>query len=286
MAKKVKLAHLINAFDPPSGSEFEYVQPITFESMRVAKAQSPVPVDLLAATTPEDHSIVPNYFQFTKDLDRTVRDVLGDNSVPPMPLIADLIERLHASTDADYLIYTNVDIAVQPHFYTEVAKAIEAGNQAFIINRRRIPGHFRTIEELPEMYAATGKKHPGFDCFVFHRSLFPRIQLGHVCIGIPFIGILMAQNMFCYGEPFQLFEGAQLTFHVGEEVFKKRNQVLWKHNQREFWGAIGKMWNDLDSRKWPYGRQWMPLRLVRWGLHPSLPIRLALKLELKRWGLR
>ena len=76
MAQNVKIAHLINAFDPPPGTEFEYVQPITFESMRVAQAEARCEVQLLAATTPGDHHIVPEYFDLTRDLDRTVRDVI------------------------------------------------------------------------------------------------------------------------------------------------------------------------------------------------------------------
>ena len=41
-----------------------------------------------------------------------------------LPLLADIIERLYENSDAEWLIYTNVDIAVQPHFYESVASII------------------------------------------------------------------------------------------------------------------------------------------------------------------
>lgn len=283
-----RLAHLVNVFVPPAGSEFEWVQPITAASMRRAAAVAAtagIAVQLLTAQFASDHAAVPAGFEVTPDLERSVRDVLGDASLPPLPLIGDLLQRLHAATDADYLIYTNVDIALQPQFYCAVAEMIAAGHDAFIINRRRIPGHYRKIDQLPQMYAERGLPHPGFDCFVFHRDLFPRFVLDTVCIGIPFIEILMGQNLFCHARNFRLVEDAFLTFHIGEEVFKPRHALLLRENRAAFWRAIQRLWPLLDSRKFPYGDRWLGARLVRWGLHPCIPIRLCLRLEWRRlWG--
>lgn len=282
---KIRMAHLVNVFIPPAGSEFQWVQPITLETMRRAKAATldSIDVALLTAQYPADHAVVPSDFQPTPDLDRSVREVWNDPSLPPFPLIADLLERLYRETDAEWLIFTNVDIALQPSFYNSVAHFIHAGHDAFIINRRRIPGHYRHIAELPAMYAEHGKPHPGFDCFVFHRSLFPKFQLGMVCTGVPFIEILMGQNLFCHATHFKLFADEHLTFHIGEEVFKRRNAFLLARNRAEFWKAIALLWPQLDSRKFPWGNQWLPIRIVKWGLHPCIPIRLALRLEWKRW---
>jgi hypothetical protein len=43
------------------------------------------------------------------------------------------------------------------------------------------------------------------------------------------------------------------------------------------------LWPDLDSRKFPWGDRNVLYRMVRWGLHPAIPIRLALLLEPRRW---
>ena len=283
-SSNISIAHLVNPFPAPAGSEFSYVQPITFASMRRAKeqAEGQVEVELLTAQFAADHAILPEGFRPTPDLERSVRD-LGYPSAPPFPLIADLLDRLYHHSCAEYLIYTNVDIALQPHFYTSVAEYLRQGHQALIINRRRIPGHYRRVDQLEDMYAEAGKPHPGFDCFIFHRSIYPRFRLGQVCVGIPFIGILTAQNVFAHGENYLLLDREHLTFHIGEDVFKRRNKELFAHNRQEFWKAIGDadsgLWPDLHTRKWPYGDRFLLERLVRWGLHPSLPIRLALKLE-------
>ena len=273
----------MNPFVAKGDSEFGYVQPITFESMRVAQrgAGADVKVELLAACMEGESVAVPEGFVATAPLTRTVRDLLSVPA-PPLPLIADLIQRLYDSTDAEWLIYTNVDIALQPHFYAEVARYIRQGHDALIINRRRIPGHYRSVGELPLMYGEHGKKHPGFDCFVFHRDLVPQFVLDQVCIGIPFIEILFSQNLFCHAKNFLLVDKAHLTFHIGEEVFKPRFQLAWLHNRHAFWRAVGVLWPKLDTRKFPWGRQWLPVRVIRWGLHPCIPIRLVVRLEWRR----
>lgn len=287
MPDLLRIAHLVNPFLPPPGTEWEYVQPITLTSMLRAKAQAErkgdLKVELLTAQFAEDHPAIPPGFTKTPDLTRSIHDVHPSTTAPKYPLIGDLMGKLHDHSSADYLVYTNIDIGVQPHFYEAIAKHARSGLKAFIINRRRIPDVYRSVEELDKMYEDPGKSHPGFDCFVFHRSLFPKFKFAQVCIGIPFIGILTAQNLFAFGEPFLLFEQEHLTFHIGEDVFKDRHPELMVHNRKEFWKAIGELWPHLDNRKWPYGKQWFPIRMVRWGLHPSLPIRLALKLEWKKW---
>ena len=279
------IAHLINPYRPEHTNELEDCQKITFESMRVAKekALGIVQVELLSAQYEADVDIVPFYFKRTTNLTRTPSNFGVFSNPKKLPLIRDLIERLYTESTAEYLIYTNVDIALQPHFYIEVAQKIQAGHDAFIINRRRIPDRFSKIEDLPEMYATKGQPHPGFDCFVFHRSLYPKFKLGNICIGIPFIGIAMAQNLFCYAQDFRLYENEFLTFHLGMEVFKKRDKEYLAFNRKEFLKAMHEMWGDLDSRKFPWGNRNFFYRMIKWGLHPSIPIRLALQLEPKRW---
>jgi hypothetical protein len=280
------LAHLVNPVKSPIASELSLAQPVTFETMRRANEMAgahDIKVDLLTAQFPEDREIIPDYFRQTPNLERSAADFGTFTHFRKFPLLRDLIERLYQASDAPFLIYTNVDIALQPDFYLEVAKRIRGGLDAFIVNRRRIPGHFRRVEELPLMYAHRGAAHPGFDCFVFHRSLYPRFHLANICVGIPFIEMTFSQNLFCYARRFKLFDRDYLTFHLGMEVFKKRDAEYLRYNRNEFWQAMKEMWADLDSHKFPWGERSMPYRMVRWGLHPAIPIRLALGLEPRRW---
>lgn len=281
------LAHLVNPVKSPAASELTYAQPITFETMRVARdvaSRHGIEVELLTTQFPEDHAVIPNYFRKTPDLERSAADFGVFARPKKLPLLGDLLRRLYEASDAPYLIYTNVDIALQPHFYLALIERIKSGLDAFIINRRRLPGHFRRVEELPAMYAHPGASHPGFDCFIFHRALYPKFQLEKVCVGIPFMEITFSQNLFCYAGNFQLFDRDHLTFHIGMEVFKKRDPEYLNYNRREFWQAVEKMWPALDSRRFPWAERNLLYRLIRWGLHPAIPIRLALMLELRRWN--
>lgn len=287
MTKNIRVAHLVNPVKAPVYAELAYAQPITFETMRLARevARNEVTVELLTAQFPEDHEIIPAYFRKTPDLERSAADFGTFTRPKKLPLLKDLLQRLYEASDAPYLIYSNVDIALQPRFYVEVANRIVSGLDAFIVNRRRIPGHFKTLEELPAMYAHPGAAHPGFDCFIFHRSLYPQFQLENVCVGMPFVEMTFSQNLFCYARNFELFDRDFLTFHIGMEVFKERDRDYLRYNKREFWKVVEKMWPALDSRKFPWGKRNMLYRMIVWGLHPAIPIRLALMLEPRRWKL-
>lgn len=279
----VHIAHLINPILLPPDHELAIAQQYTFESMRVAASQvgPDIKIELLTAQFPEDIPIIPSFYSKTTNLAQSVLDCQQFTHSKKLPLLHDLISRLYHESNAEFLIYTNVDIGLQPDFYLEIAKWIRQGLDAFIINRRRISSS-NSETDLPTLYKQRGLSHPGFDCFVFHRSLYPKFKLGKVCIGVPFVEIVFSQNLFCYARNFHLFDKEYLTFHLGMEVFKKRDPEYLKYNRREYYKAIRLMWPDLDNRKFPWGDQNILYRIFRWGLHPAIPISLCLRLELRR----
>lgn len=232
-----KLAHIINPVRVGETSDLFVAQPITFESMRVARkfAEGAVNVALFTAQYPEDQTILPDGFMATRDLDRSVLDY-GSFAVPrKLPLIADILGRLYEASDAEYFIYTNVDIALLPSFYVSVAAIIDAGFDAFIINRRTVPLHYREVSQLPLMYADVGQSHPGYDCFVFRRAAVPDYMLGNICIGAPKIGVTLAANMVCYATRFREFGALHLTFHIGDDGTWRKHGVddYFQHNKNE-----------------------------------------------------
>jgi hypothetical protein len=283
--KVISIAHIINPVAVPAYSELWYAQPITFETMRVAanNTSAEVSVELLTAQFQEDISVIPSFFRKTRNLERSVLDCGMFKFPVKFPLLQDVLDRLYNESNAEYLVYTNVDIALQPHFYSAIANKIRQGLDAFIINRRRIPADFKKLEDLPSMYNSKGAPHPGFDCFVFHRSLYPKFELEHVCIGIPFIEITFSQNLFCFAQNFKLFDRDFLTFHIGMQIFKKRDKEYLKFNKKEYKKAVKKLWPFLDNKKFPFGNRNIVYRMIQWGLHPAIPIRLALQLEFRRW---
>lgn len=283
------IAHIINLFQPAETSDLKLAQEVTIASMIRAKKASKKPeqITLLSAQTEADQVMVPLEFNATSDLKRDVSDLRWFSKKMHLPILKDILDRLYNESDAEYLIFSNVDIGVQPHFYDAVNKMIDAGHDAFMINRRRIEEKFDSVSQLDEMLAEVGKSHPGFDCFVFKRELYPKFSLANVCIGVPFIEITLSQNLFCFAKKPEVFTDEYLTFHIGMEIFKGRApKEYYEYNREQFWSAMKPIWNELDTRKWTFGTDWLPFRYFFWGLHPCFPTRLAIKLEPRRWSIR
>lgn len=232
------IAHIIHPVMVKPPSDLIIAQPITFETMRIARefAQRTVDVTLLATQYhDEDRIPLPGCFTRVPDLNRSVADIRVFKEKRKLALIKDLLDRLYENSPADYLIYTNVDIALQPYFYQVVSDIIDQGYDAFVINRRSIPAAYSRLDEIPMMYAEVGKKHPGFDCFVFHRQHYKNLMLGDICIGTTKIGVTVITNLICRAENFKLFEDLHLTFHIGEvrEWEEQRFNEYVEHNERQ-----------------------------------------------------
>jgi hypothetical protein len=232
----LKFAHIINPVIVGVDSDLFIAQPITFETMRLAKEYSSqvCDVELFATTFPEDSDIVPLYFSKTVNLERSILDIGVFKIKRKLPLLKDILDRLYESSDADYFIYTNVDIALQPFFYSLVVNFIENKFDGFIINRRTIDKGLNTIESLPIMLSQSGEIHPGLDCFIFKRDIYPRFILKNGSIGAIFIGKILAWNLAIFSDNFYVFKDLHATFHIGKdriwqsvelEDYKTHNQL-------------------------------------------------------------
>lgn len=237
----ISMAHVIQPFTTSPGTDLHLAQPITIESMHVARsfahAQGGVSVKLLAAQLRDDPrmELAPDFLR-TRDLSRTVADMVHLPNPRPLPLIADILERAaETSPDSDFLVYTNVDIGLQPHFYLAVAQIIQSSCRAFIINRRTIPAAWSDPRDLPLMWAEMGEPHPGWDCFVFPRSMVPDFRLGAICIGAGWFGRALLTNMACLEPSFRVFTDVHLTFHLGNDRawLDDRYKPLIEHNKGE-----------------------------------------------------
>jgi len=218
---KLSIAHLINPIVAPVTSDLFVAQPITFESMRRAQefAHGSVRVDLLAAVYPEDAEVVPDHFKTTPYLERSVLDVSNFVQKRKLPLLKDLLDRAFDGSDADWVIYTNLDISVMPNFYVAVKRLIEEGNDSLIINRRTISNTWSKLSDLELMYDDPSESHRGYDCFVFPRGWIPTLDVGDICIGVPYIGLALALGLIVHSKSFKLIEDAHLTFHIGNDKF-------------------------------------------------------------------
>ena len=269
----MKIAHIINPVKVGENSDLFNAQPITFESMRVAKNFSLHKDNIILCTTQfkEDLSIIPDYFKILTNLERSVLDINPNFKGKKLPLIKDILEKLKEIADADYYIYTNADISLMPQFYDLVYKYILSDYDAIVINRRRLNKKYFTIEELPIMYSDLGKSHPGFDCFVFHKDLLNKLILGDICIGVPFIEATLVHNLFSFAKKPILISDAHITFHIGMEVLGSTKNAFYHHNRKEFFKKIQPQIKQYFSiEKFPYGTLPVYKRMIKWVLNPSL----------------
>lgn len=232
------IGHIINPVTVDDSSDLFVAQRVTFETMRMARdfAMDLVKVSLFTAQYREDRALVPEWFQPTPDLERSILDIVTFRKERELPLLVDILNRLYTAVpDADYMIYSNVDIALMPHFYLAVNRFVEAGYDSFVINRRTISGSFNGIEDIPLMFSETGEQHPGHDCFVFKRNIYPRFILGDVCIGINWVGRVLLWNLIGHSQNFREFKDTHLTFHIGNDKSWKSDDYFdyAGHNKQE-----------------------------------------------------
>jgi len=265
-------AHIINPVSVSPTSELGIAQTITFETIRHAAetAKGKVDVQLFTICYPEDHEVIPSFFTRLPDLSRSVRDVLSNPNVKKFPLMREVFQSLYDHSQADYFIFTNMDISLMPNFYLAVQQLLQDGTDALLINRRGISAKYSTLAELPLMYAELGEPHPGFDCFVFKSSLYPKLVLADICVGVSFSEVALVHNLIAFAEKLILRDDLHLTFHRGQEVMPPLEPITFGHNRKEYETKIYPVLKPhLGVDKFPYSTLSLPKRLLKWALNPS-----------------
>jgi hypothetical protein len=278
----IKLAHIVNPVNAPEGSELRRIQPLTFESIRQAKAFAPedISVELYAVGYQEDRKAIPGFFTVLDDLNRSVLDHAKFARAKKLPLISDILTRLYDQTNADWLIYTNADICLMPQFYSAVATMIAGGHDAMLITRRRISRRYDSPDQLPMMYSEIGGPHPGYDCFVFHRSLLSSFILDHICIGVPFIEVTLLHNFIAFAKNLKHADDLHLTFHIGMEVMPPIDAQYYKYNRDIYQTRILPQLKPLlDIGRFPYATLPLHKRIIKWMLNPCFSTALVMELE-------
>lgn len=235
----ISLAHIIHPVITDNSSDLKIAQPVTFETMKAASefAGGVVMVRLYAIQYNDEDSIpLPENFIRVRGLNRSISDVNVFKKKRKLALIKDILDTLYEASTAEYFIYTNVDIALQPFFYQTVSSMITLGYDAFVINRRTIPGHYQHTKDIPLMYAEIGESHRGYDCFVFRKDIYPLFKLGTICIGTAWIGRALLANMVAYANKFREFRDAHLTFHIGDSMQWRQEEYddYFQENQKEY----------------------------------------------------
>lgn len=284
----MKLAHIINPVRVDSTHELHTAQAITFESIRVAKefSANATQVELFTVCYQEDEEIIPKIFTRLPVLEKSVLDVGVFSMTRKYPLLKDVLNALYQHSQADFLVFTNMDISLMPQFYTAVAKIISAENcDALLINRRGISKAYKKVEELPLMYSDYGKPHPGFDCFIFNRALYPQFILENICLGVSFSEVALVHNLIAFANKLILVDDLHLTFHLGTEVMPPLNPEYYKHNRSEYEQKIyPKLKPMLAIGKFPYSELEFYKRVSKWALNPVFRTHQVLEMEGKSFS--
>jgi hypothetical protein len=233
----INIAHIVNPFKAPEGSEYEWQQPIVFKSMDIAWAVAEeyhIPVRRYACFYEEDEKVIPDDMFKLEPLEKSTS---GKFKVErKLPYMKEMFDRLYKESDADYFIQTNADIILAPHFYVLVDRLIRDGNEVFCINKRLVSDECKSIDDLPLIWSTIGAPHNGLDCFVFPRSMYPRFVIGDICMGTPWSETTLASSMIACDMNFAVFRNAYVTFHIGDSRTWLNHDLndYRLHNVKEF----------------------------------------------------
>jgi hypothetical protein len=270
----LKIAHIVNPVKVAKNNQLFPVQVITFESMKLAKTQTNIAdLELIQCCTcyDEDKEVIPPYFQKLSNLTRSVSDINSELEGRKLPLIKDILSKTTEIEKIDFIIYTNVDIALMPFFYDSVYEYIMEGHDFIAINRRRLENKYTSSSELTKMYAELGKSHPGFDCFIFKQSLLEKLHLDGICVGVPFLEVSLLHNLLAFSENPKIIFDKHLSFHIGMNVLGFRKDSYYRHNRQVYFSKIyPNIKSKFDLNKFPYSEKSFLKRMISWILNPSV----------------
>jgi hypothetical protein len=248
VVEDIAFSHIVNPFPAPKDSEHGRASAITFASLRVAAARAGtagIHVEVRAVVLPGDERAAEPPCVLAPKLTRTIKDLYKLRPQRPLPLITDLLEKGAEAARGSYVVFTNMDIAVQPDFYVELRRLILerfGKGMPFIVYRRNVDASFTSPEQLAEMYVAPGKLAYGYDCFVFPIEYVSKLDLGHCCIGTAHFDDLLFMNLDALsGFRAGRVDDIPLTFHIGNEIGWTRHMDHIEHNLRESLAAIERM---------------------------------------------
>ena len=237
---KISIAHIINPFKCKNDNKsyLYYAQPITFKSIYEAKKASYIDVNIYTANFSNDDDIIPEYFINLPNLTRstlTEYPLIKNNR--QLPFVQDIFDNLLNHSDADFLIYTNVDICIHENFYNRINEIIINNNSdCLIINRRDISRYNDDNEILSEndlqfIYNCKGEEHNGIDCFIIERNLLKKINMKNMFIGYPPWGFVLYELLKMHTKKILWLKDEFLTFHIGKDKpWDNKDDELYKQN--------------------------------------------------------
>lgn len=217
-----RMRHVVSPFTATGLAD--RIQGLTFAAMRQAaefaalpgQGLAPPTVDFRAAVLAADVPFSSRFFSDTVSLARSAADLRPFQVPRPLPLVFDVID---AAVDdgCDHVIITNVDICPLPHFYRAVARLLDLGFDALIVNRRTLAEGAAEPSLLPIWCADPGRLHEGYDCFVFSVAAARRFVRNDACVGAGGVMRGLIYNMVGTAARMLILTDAHLTCHLGDD---------------------------------------------------------------------
>lgn len=228
----MKISHIINPVKVSESSDLFHAQPMTFQSMIESKKyalerihgmhviKNPYDsIELLAAYFEEDEELITDHFIKTTPLKSSLLDVITPRKPRKLPFIKDILDKAaERCTNEDYIIYSNVDIALTKEFYTKVIQYIELGHDAIIVNRITMPSYDSQSLQWFLDNIHVGRKHPGYDCFILRKDVYQKFILGKIVVGVNWIGEVLLRNVLRYSHNPIILTSPYMTFHMGDDL--------------------------------------------------------------------
>ncbi|MES2999071.1 MAG: hypothetical protein V4787_00140 [Pseudomonadota bacterium] len=216
------IGHVVNWFK--AGAEGAAVQAMTARTMRLAASYSgdllkPSLVPRLIGCVAHDEpgELAAGFFA-APPLERTVLDVGTFRVARPLPLLFDILESgARAADPSGFLVFTNSDICLMPHFYRAVQAMLMRGVDCLIINRRTVSS-LESYGANPELaMTEVGNRHPGLDCFVFPAAWVAEFTRSDACAGAGWVMRSLLYNLVAKSKRMLILRDAHLTYHFGDD---------------------------------------------------------------------
>ncbi len=111
---------------------------------------------------------------------------------PPLPAVADMLERAWHETTGDYLIYTDPDVCVAPEFFNVISSTVADGGEAYCITRSEQP--------LTDP-----------DCIVVRRDILTQLKSRDVLAGAPRSTLGLLAGCMAHAQGFRIIDDANVT---------------------------------------------------------------------------
>jgi hypothetical protein len=230
---EVLLTHIVNPFFAPEAEHARAVR-LTLASLSAARAHAlaaGVRVQQLAAVFAADKGVVaalsPDSDVVEVPLTGTLADQLpGVRHPHTLPLLSAILRAGYQHGEGRFLLYSNIDIALQEDAYTQLA--------GLLVRHPGVP--ISAVREELERAApdfglgdaarrrGRGLPHPGHDLWAFPRSWVPELQLGDVALGISLVATALNLALYARSGCRLTLLSRALSFHVveGESVVKHK----------------------------------------------------------------